>query len=220
MDRGKVGIFLGYSDRTDHQCRVYTPDTGSIIRATTVTFNEEVQGVVVGLHQKDRLKTQAQQVDNTIPIRKPVGRPPQPILIGGSVNQAENEGLGNHSEPNLQLESEHNLKPDDTIDVELPAESEAGPSLPTTRKFLHVEVPTLKRNRPDDKEIDMPNPKHVRALMAYIAELENKVESVHHVDIRIPIPKTYQEAINDPVFAEEWKDAMDLELRALISNST
>ena len=128
--------------------------------------------------------------------------------------------MRNHSEPNLQLESEHNLKPDDTIDVEFSAESEAGPSLPTIRKFLHVEVPTLKRNRPDDEEIDMSNLKYVCALMAYIAELENKVESVHHVDIRISILKTYQEAINDPVFAEEWKDAMDLELRALISNST
>ena len=128
--------------------------------------------------------------------------------------------MENHSEPNLQLESEYNLKPDDIINVELPAESKAGPSLPTKKKFLHVEVPTLKRNRPDDKEIDIPNPKHVCVLMAYIAELENKIKSVYHVDIRIPILKIYQETINNPIFAEEWKDAMDLKLKALISNST
>ena len=111
--------------------------------------------------------------------------------------------MGNHSKPNLQLESEHNLKPDDTINVEFSAESEAGPSLPTIKKFLHIEMSTLKRNRPDDEEIDISNPKHVRALMAYIAELKNKMESVHHVDIKIPIPKTYQETINNPVFTEE-----------------
>ena len=78
----------------------------------------------------------------------------------------------------------------------------------------------LKRNRSDDKEIDISNLKYVHALIVYIIELENKMESVYHVDIRIPIPKIYQEIINDPVFTEEWKDAIDLELRVLISNST
>ena len=126
--------------------------------------------------------------------------------------------MGNHNKPNLQLKSKYNLKSDNIINVELSVESEAGSFLPTTRKFLHIKMSTLKRNRLDDEEIDMSNPKHVRALMAYIAELENKVESVHHINIRILIPKTYQEAINDLVFAEKWKDAMDLELRVLISN--
>ena len=62
------------------------------------------------------------------------------------------------------------------------------------------------------------NLKHIRVLIAYITELKNKVKLVYHVDIRILISKTYQEAINDPVFAEEWKNAINLELRALISN--
>ena len=134
------------------------------------------------------------------------------------VNQAENENLENHSKPNLQLESEYNLKPDNTINIKLPAESETEPSLPTTRKFLHIKMPTLKKNRPDDKEIDIFNPKHVCALMVYITKLENKVKSVYYINIKIPIPKTYQKIINNPIFAEKWKNAINLELRALISN--
>ena len=81
-------------------------------------------------------------------------------------------------------------------------------------------MPILKKNRPDDEEIDMFNPKHVHALIAYITKLKNKIKSVHHIDIRISIPKIYQEVINDPIFTEKWKNAIDLKLRTLISNST
>ena len=47
------------------------------------------------------------------------------------------------------------------------------------------------------------NLKYVYTLIIYIAELENKIKSVYHVDIRISIPKTYQKIINDPIFAEK-----------------
>ena len=128
--------------------------------------------------------------------------------------------MGNHSEPNLQLKSEHNLKPNNTIDVEFLTESKAGPSLLITKKFLHIKIPTLKRNKLDDEEIDMSNLKYVCVLMAYITKLKNKVESIHHINIKISILKIYQEVINNPVFVKEWKDAMDFKLRVLISNFT
>ena len=64
----------------------------------------------------------------------------------------------------------------------------------------------------------MSNLKYVCVLIIYIIKLENKVESVYHINIKILILKIYQEAINDPVFVEKWKDVINLELRALISN--
>ena len=134
------------------------------------------------------------------------------------INQAENEGLGNHSESNLQLEFEHNLKSNNIIDIELSVKSETESFLSITRKFLYIKVLILKKNRLDDEEIDIFNLKYVCVLMVYIIELENKVESVYYVDIRILILKIYQEVINDPVFAEKWKDVINLELRTLISN--
>ena len=76
----------------------------------------------------------------------------------------------------------------------------------------------LKKNRPNDKKINISNLKYIRALMVYITELENKVKLVHHIDIRISIPKIYQKTINDPIFAKKQKDAINLELKVLISN--
>ena len=117
------------------------------------------------------------------------------------------------------MESEHNFKSNDIIDVELPVKSKTGLSLLIIRKFLYIEISTLKRNRLNDEEIDIFNLKYVYILMAYIVELENKVKSVYHVDIRILILKIYQKTINDPVFVEKWKDIINLELRVLINNS-
>ena len=136
------------------------------------------------------------------------------------INQTENENLKNHSKSNLQLESEHNLKPNNIIDVKLPAESKIGLFLLIIRKFLHVEIPILKKNRSDDKKIDISNSKYVCVLIAYIAELENKVELVYYVNIRISIPKIYQKIINNPVFTKKWKDVINLKLKVLISNFT
>ena len=305
MDRGKVGIFLGYSQRTNRQYRVYTPDTGRIIRATTVTFDEWTKGSTVSLHQGDQARAQALQVDNTVPTRKPIGRPPKEVPEADSTQGPKAGQVSTNLEPSsMSLEpSPMSLEPSPTnpnekltvqpssMDVELnsmngkpakpgnepgldtlvetsqpepslavekpqptpPAQPElAQPTQPAlrrstrakvptlkmqregneednepvplslTRQFLRVEVPTLKRQREDDNEENgaLPDAKHLRTLMAYITELENQVESVHNVKNRIPIPKTYQEAMNDPVFAEEWKDAMDIELEALIDNST
>ena len=36
----------------------------------------------------------------------------------------------------------------------------------------------------------------------------------------IPIPKTYKQAMNDPKYAKEWKEAIEAEIQALIANGT
>ena len=111
--------------------------------------------------------------------------------------------MRNHSKPNLQLKSEYNLKSDNIINVEFFTESETGLFLLITKKFLHIEMLILKKNKPDDKKIDISNLKYVCVLIIYITELKNKIKLVYYINIRISIPKTYQKTINDFIFIKK-----------------
>ena len=65
MNRGRVGVFMGYVDETTKQYRLWAPDLKRIIRSHAVKFAENKKGGSVDL----RLQ---RQTPNTLPERKPV----------------------------------------------------------------------------------------------------------------------------------------------------
>jgi hypothetical protein len=44
MDRGRVGVFVGYEPTTTRQYRIYAPDLGYMTRSSVVRFDEDVKG--------------------------------------------------------------------------------------------------------------------------------------------------------------------------------
>ena len=77
---------------------------------------------------------------------------------------------------------------------------------PTNRFVSEVPLVTGKRDREDDEdEYDLRS---------------RKVHRAFPVQYRIPIPKTYKEAVEDPIFGAEWLDAINREKGALQVNRT
>jgi hypothetical protein len=72
VDRGRVGVFMGYS-LTDKQMKVYAPDLGYTIRTSVVCVDEETIGGSIDL--KIRIPSSPQGTPNTLVDRKRRGRP-------------------------------------------------------------------------------------------------------------------------------------------------
>jgi hypothetical protein len=67
MDRGRVGVFVGYKENTPKQFRVYTLNLGYVIRSSVVTFDELEKGGTIDLRFRG--------IRNTLLDREPKGRP-------------------------------------------------------------------------------------------------------------------------------------------------
>jgi hypothetical protein len=81
MDRGRVAVFMGYSEETTKQYKVYAPDLGYTIKASVVDFVENTQGGTVDLKIRG---PNPQGTSNALPDRRAVGRPrTQPLEATG-----------------------------------------------------------------------------------------------------------------------------------------
>ncbi len=78
MNPGRVGVFMGYSDETTKQYKVYAPDLGYTIKSSVVDFDEDVLGGTVNLKLRG---AHPQGTPNTLPDRNPVGRPKETLTI-------------------------------------------------------------------------------------------------------------------------------------------
>lgn len=86
-----------------------------------------------------------------------------------------------------------------------------------------AKIMTGKRiaNEPDG---DRPSRKiHISDLLMLAAEVQTENEDgeealagIESDEGRIPIPGTYQEAVNDPIFGSRWKEAIHRELQSLM----
>ena len=75
-------------------------------------------------------------------------------------------------------------------------------------------LPALKRKRDNEISDDIRLPKHIKALMA--------MKAVEDVDEQgyVPVPESYTEAIEHPVYGSKWSEAMNNELSQLAANNT
>ena len=77
MLRGRTCVFMGYVDETTKQHKVYAPDLRTTIRSSVVDFEEETKGGTVDLNLPGE---HPQGTPNVLTVRKPVGRPKEPLL--------------------------------------------------------------------------------------------------------------------------------------------
>jgi hypothetical protein len=206
MDRGRVGVFLGYVDGTTKNYKVWAPDMRKMIIASTVKFSEEEKGGNV------ELNLSITSTQNKAPTRNPVGRPAQRQAV---VPEPVQRVFSHIDIPRLTPEEREQLE----SGIENPQKA------PQSDIQTRQQITSRKRQREDnDNEDDEPVSKHLRALFG----LEEKKdwdefeETAMSASIRehVPIPRTYDEAITDPKWGQKWQDAIDQELNALTANNT
>lgn len=73
MHRGRVGVFMGYSETTDRQFKVYSPDLGYTHRVSVIQADEKVPGGTLDLNL--RVKSGPMGTSNELIPRKARGRP-------------------------------------------------------------------------------------------------------------------------------------------------
>jgi hypothetical protein len=71
-------VFIRYVNKTIKQCKVYTLDLWTTVRASVVDFKEETKGGTVDLNL---LEEHLQSTLNVLTIRKLVKRPKEPELL-------------------------------------------------------------------------------------------------------------------------------------------
>ena len=98
-----------------------------------------------------------------------------------------------------------------------------------SQKFLHVTISKQKQDNDKNEHCD----KILRAFAALIAE-ELDADDYNNIEealaaftngpatskINIPTPTTYKQAVEDPVWGELWREAIQAELNALQANGT
>lgn len=232
MDRGRVGVFMGYMDETEKHYRLWAPDLRRVIRGHSVRFVEQEKGGDIDLNLK------VKPTLNTVPERRPVGRPRKVLFAPEPPAEEEEEAQQPEaSEAVTTDESQQEPQPPAAEREEQdrqPDNQDAVPSsAPGTRRFRGVFIPKRKRS-PEDSSTDEPEPKVPRSLFALISqtplecykEPEAQVFYALSAQLRtiirpeIPTPKTYKEAVGDPQFGTLWQRAIEDELTALAGNGT
>ena len=244
MPRGRPAVLIGFDAETTKQYRVYAPDLGRCIKASTVKFDENRKGGDLDLKLK-------KMTPNTLPVRKPESRVEnetqqlsleenlpisRPQTKGGHQDQAGdtqitgkvNDGHADQktdSAPLVPMSSsmtqpmtspkpspDRLVLPSGTPSIPVPSASQ--PAVPILPPWL----PALKRKRDENLFDDDRISKHIRVLLAMKAiEIE---EDDTDEQGSIPIPQTYDEAVNDPVYGLKWLEAIKRELGQLKANNT
>src|SRR3981189_1254442 len=76
VDRGRLGVFMGYVNETTKQWRLYAPDLGRTITVSTIDFLESKRGGDLNL----RIKGSHPQGTSSDPVdRKSIGRPKETL---------------------------------------------------------------------------------------------------------------------------------------------
>ncbi|KAI0997159.1 hypothetical protein K3495_g11022 [Podosphaera aphanis] len=79
VDRGRIGVFMGYSNTTDKQFKVYSPELGYTTRVSVIKFDESIRGGTIDLRLRN-CASGPQGTQNVQSDRKPRGRPIKSII--------------------------------------------------------------------------------------------------------------------------------------------
>jgi hypothetical protein len=292
MDRGRLGVMMGYSNHTTKQYRIYAPDLGYTIRSSVVKFDETIKGGTIDLKLRISSKVNpmpnaplTQGTPNVLPDRNPKGRPrklpsqdvdpdyvditaapklttvnPQAVDTTPRVTRSSAQArVVNHVTPwhlpssagemrndDANLSDDINRKDlleEDNSDFTGPGLRKASTNEPPTfiepdefnehppstepLVFSHVQVP--KRKREDDDDSDNESRRKIQSMIALIMDELNPSQADDsafaaitegNIKHSIPIPLTYREAVDDPVYGYEWSEAIKREIIALQGNNT
>ncbi len=241
---------MSFDSETTKQYRVYAPDLGRCIKASTVTFFEDIKGGEIDL--KLRVAT-----PNELKTRSPMGRPkktgdppssmiesipavstsspdsvpvpPAPAVDSVPAVSTPVTAPEVSKEPPVQAPKPppepppkpppeppaQTLKPPPYLPSPRVSTSTPAPPQLNTRAASIPWLPALKRKRDDEMGEDERVSKHIKTLLAMKA-----VEAEDDIMGPIPIPKSYQEAINDPIYGHHWLRATKDEISQLEGNNT
>lgn len=229
MDRGRVGVFMGYVEDTTKQWKIWAPDMRKIILSSNVKFCEHEKGGEM------QLGIPILTTPNSAPARNPRGRPktdpqPEPKVVQTRIFshveipvQKRPEPTDHHNEESLGSKEATQDKP---LQEESPLPSQGN-----------------KRRREDEEEDpDAPQAKVLRAFQALVDKMDLSLDqketvewamnstflspysrmewALEAVGEEVTQPYTYHDAINDPQWGERWKEAIHREITALVANGT
>ena len=153
IDRGRIGVFMGYSLTTDKQFRVYSPELGYTTRVSIIKVDESTKGGTIELRLRD-CNSGSQGTLNFQPDRKKRGRPaantdkdPSTIQPTTPIIVSQTDILSNKIEDSLSQSPTENL-PDISDKLQTPLESEyntqksqcqSHPSSPTIEKICSTQ---------------------------------------------------------------------------------
>jgi hypothetical protein len=235
VDKGRLGIFMGYVNETTKQWWLYAPDLGRTITVSTIDFLESKRGGDLDL----RIKGARPQGTPSDPVNRiPVGRPKETLKTvelppKEKLNNFEiriparplntTDTTGANSAPKVNQIPRHD--PQQTASNESGAE----PEMATT-----TELPKAKRRASvSEEELDSRTLKKIKAFLARVAKVKrvSEMDALEmgyaaailkdgDVEVSVPIPKSYRAAINDPIYGPKWRAAIEEELKALGINGT
>ena len=246
MDTGRPGVFLGYDEETDGQYHIWAPDLKKLIKSHAVKFLEHSQWGTADLNlpvqTMNKLPVRrpvGRPRKEPAPTAHPVTVPPPVTIEGSPPVEAPvlNEIDETKNDPDFVLDQEGD-KAEPTItsprETRPKTTADALPEPPMTKQFLHISIPKRRRDSSSDQDdIAEHRQKILRAMAALFAHDSCDDEEAEHAlladtdgDSRfdsklvIPVPDSYEEAINDPVWGKLWLEAIQAELMALIANGT
>jgi transposase InsO family protein len=232
VDRGREGVFVGYVDATTKHYRVYAPDRNAIITASTIKFYEDIPGGTIDLRLKKatpgglperqpvgRPKKQPKQSESVPIVKRPVGRPrkrPENTKPRSDVPASETQDKTPIPEP-IRIDDEVPIS--DSIREDVVSPMPTGATAPINRKRAREDTTV------DPGDDDVRRSKRLRDRRRIEEAIETAMTAAvlstsHKVNHLIPLPSTYDAAINDPVYGPEWHEAIRTEVRQLIANGT
>jgi hypothetical protein len=282
VDRGRIGVFMGYSETTNKQFKFYSPELGYTSRSSRISVDEHTPGGRVELRLRN-IPAGSQGTPNTMPDRKPRGRPrkdPTPTQLAHAqptpaepAEQAAVEQMEPPSAEQMEPPPAEQMEPPPAEQMELPSVEQIEPSpaeqvepipkpikrgrgrprkvttAPPTTVSQDERVPDLeteeseepvqslpeapryftrgskrKRSREDTDE-DERLRKIIKAMLAQVdltdeeAQIFEKAFPATEI-AGIQIPQTYQQAIRDPRYGNQWKAAVLEEIISLMENGT
>jgi hypothetical protein len=269
VDRGRVGVFMGYSETTNKQFKFYSPELGYTSRSSRISVDEYTPGGKVELRLRN-IPAGTQGTQNTMPDRKPRGRPRKdPGTNTGTntekIQRPTTAQLAEPMETPLVEPTESPAEPKEPSPAEAtepsPTEPDTKPAkrgrgrprkltaVPPTAPSQDERVPDLVNEEPGNPVEDLPEaPRYFmrgskrkrssedtvederfrKIIKAMLAQVDFTDEQAQFLEkafpateiAGIPIPQTYQQAINDPNYGNRWKAAVLEEILSLMENGT
>jgi hypothetical protein len=219
VDKGRLGVFMGYVNETTKQWRLYAPDLGRTITVSTIDFLESKRGGDLNL----RIRGLCPQGTSSDPIdRKSIGRPKETLT---NIELPPKEKLNNFE---IQIPA----KPMDILDNGQRHPNDVKPTEHNTAQAT-PQKSTKRHASSSEEEFDT---RALKKIKAFLAKAE-KIQAISELDalemgfaamilkdgdieINVPIPKSYKAAVNDPVYGAKWRAAIEEELKALKINGT
>ena len=233
MDKGRLGVFIGYVNETTKQWRLYAPDLGRTITVSTIDFLESKRGGDLDL----RIRGARPQGTPSDPVdRIPVRRPKETLKI---VELPPKEKLNNFEiRIPVKTSYEPKDKPIDATEATVDR-TNATDDRTDTANSQDSSKPVREGQRAkrpadeDQEELDTRRLKRVKAFIAKLAKVRriSEMDALEmgyaaailkdgDVEVNVPIPKSYRTAINDSIYGPKWRTAIEEELKALGVNGT